>query len=165
MPQMSDPRDLFLHELGDLLYVEKTLVKTLPKLAGEATDEKLRAGFEKHLDETRRHVANLEEVFELLDEPAKAERCLGIDGITQEHDEFMREESPSPDVCDLFLAGAGARAEHYEIASYTGLVTMAKALGERECATLLEKNLKQEEAALRKLETASKRLAKQPAAA
>ena len=31
---------------------------------------------------------------------------------------------------DAFLTGAGARTEHYEIAAYTGLVTMAKAMGE-----------------------------------
>ena len=37
--KMSDPRDLFLHELGDVLYAEKTLIKALPKLQEEASDE------------------------------------------------------------------------------------------------------------------------------
>ena len=60
--------------------------------------------------------------------------------------------------CDLFLTGAGARAEHYEIAAYTGLIGMAESIGEREAVPLLQQNLKQEKAALAKLETAAKRM-------
>ena len=41
----------------------------------------------------------------------------------------------------MFLTGAGARTEHYEIAAYTGLVTMADALGEKDAAKLLRTNL------------------------
>ena len=36
--QMKDPRDLFLHEQR-VLYAERTLVKTLPKLQAEAADD------------------------------------------------------------------------------------------------------------------------------
>ena len=56
----------------------------------------------------------------------------------------MKEEKPSPQVCDLFLTGAGARAEHYEIAAYTGLINMAESMGENEAVPLLQQNLKQE---------------------
>ena len=41
--EMSDPRDLFLHELGDVLYAEQTLVKALPKLQEEASDRSCRS--------------------------------------------------------------------------------------------------------------------------
>jgi len=157
---MTDPRELFLHELGDLLYAENTLVKTLPKLAREATDTDLQKGFEAHLEETKQHVDKLKQVFELVGEKAKAEKCPAIDGITKEHDEFMSEEKPSPVITDLFLTGAGARTEHYEIAAYTGLITMAQALGEKSAVPLLQENLKQEEAALGKLERAAKRLSR-----
>ena len=61
---------------------------------------------------------------------------------------------------DAFLTGAAARAEHYEIAAYTGLVNQARALGEREAVELLQENLKQEKEALKKVETISKRLLK-----
>jgi len=158
MTKMSDPHELFVHELGDLLYAEKVLVKALPKLAEEATDAELRQGFEAHLAETRQHVANLEQVFEKIGQKAKAEKCPGIDGIKTEHDEFMKEEKPSPQVRDLFLTGAGARAEHYEIAAYTGLISMAESMGETEAVPLLQQNLKQEQAALAKLETTAKRM-------
>ncbi len=157
--KMDEPRELFLHELGDLLFAENTLIKALPKLAKEASDAELQKGFESHLEETKRHVANLKQVFEVVGEPAKAEKCPAIEGITKEHDEFMSEENPSPAICDMFLTGSGARAEHYEIAAYNGLITMAEALGEKDAVPLLQENLKQEEAALAKLEKAAKRLA------
>jgi len=164
MPVMSDPRKLFMHELGDVLYAENLLTKALPKMAGEASDEELRAGFEEHLEETRHQVENLKKVFETLGASPKAETCPGMDGITQEHDQFMAQHEPSPAVLDLFLTGAAARTEHYEIAAYDGLISMAKALGERDCVPLLEENLRQEKAALSKLQSAAKRIGKQAAA-
>ena len=159
--KMDDPRELFLHELGDLLYAEKTLYRELPKLAQEATDEELSEAFEAHRDETKQHAANLEQVFELVGEKPKAEKCPAIDGIKAEHDKFIKEEKPSPEVTDLFLTGAGARAEHYEIAAYTGLITMAQAMGENDAVALLQENLKQEKAALAKLEKAATRLSRE----
>ncbi len=160
MTGMNDPRDLLLHELGDILYAENQLVKALPKMAGEATDKRLRAGFEQHLEETKRHVDVVKQAFEALGEKAKAEKCPGIEGIKKEHDEFIAQEKPAPEVLDLFLTGSGARAEHYEIAAYTGMISLARSLGETDCAKLLEKNLKQEEAALKTLTTAADRLGK-----
>jgi ferritin-like metal-binding protein YciE len=161
---MSDPRDLFLHELGDVLYAERTLVKALPKLQEEASDDELRMGFEQHLEETRQHVKNVEQAFATLGEKPTAEKCPGIDGIKKEHDEFVAKESPSQDVLDSFLTGAGARTEHYEIAAYEGLMTMAEAMGETDVAQLLSQNLEQERSALEKLQTIGKRLAREGAA-
>jgi len=160
MPNMTDPRQLFLHELGDILYAEQTLVRTLPKLKGEATDEELAQGFADHLAETKQHVANVEAAFKALKETAKAEKCPGIDGIKKEHDEFVEKESPSPAVLNAFLTGAGARTEHYEIAAYEGLIANAKAMGESEVATLLSENLSQEKEALRLMKSIGQRLAK-----
>ena len=161
--QMSDPRELFLHELGDVLYAERALVKTLPKLQEEASDEELALGFEEHLEQTRQHVKNVEQVFELLGEKPTAEKCPGIEGIKQEHDDFVAKESPSQDVLDAFLTGAGARTEHYEIAAYEGLVTKAEAMGETDAASLLSENLEQEKTALESLKSIGKRLAQEGA--
>jgi ferritin-like metal-binding protein YciE len=163
--QMSDPRALFLHELGDVLYAEQTLVKALPKLQDEASDQELASGFAAHLEETKRHVENLELAFDELGEAAKAEKCPGIEGIKKEHDEFVANESPTPEVLDAFLTGAGARTEHYEIAAYEGLITMADAMGETRVSELLTENLEQEKKALSTMQSIGKRLAEQGATA
>jgi ferritin-like metal-binding protein YciE len=155
---MTSPEDLFVHELEDVYYAEKTLTNVLPKLAQEVSDEEFTEALQKHLDETKEHVANLEQVFEEIGMPAKGEKCPGIDGIKEEHDTFVRENDPSEELLDLFVTGAASRTEHYEIAAYTGLIGMAESIGEKKAAELLAKNLKQEQAALEKVETISKRL-------
>jgi ferritin-like metal-binding protein YciE len=159
MADMTNPRELFLHQLGDLLYVEQTLVKALPKLEKEATDKELAKGFGDHLAETKHQVSNVEKAFKLLGEKPKAEKCPGIEGIKQEHDDFVAQESPSSEVLDSFLTGAGARTEHYEIAAYEGLIVAAKAMGESEVAALLSQNLEQEKEALKLMSAIAKRLA------
>lgn len=162
--QMTTLDDLFTHELGDVLYAERLLEKALPKMAQEATDEELREAFTKHHDETKSHIRNIEQVFDIMGKPASAERCPGMEGIKKEHDEFMQEPPPAA-LCDVFLTGSAARAEHYEIAAYSSLIDTAKALGEDECARLLEENLSHEQHALTKLQAAGKRLAKRQAEA
>ena len=159
---MRDTRELFLHELKDIYYVEQSLTKTLPRLASETKDEELASGLKAHLRQTERHAKNLEKVFSKLGETAQAEQCPGFDGIRQEHDKFLRER-PAQDVLDVFLTGAAARTEHYEIAAYTGLVTMARALGEKDVVPLLEANLKQEKETLRTVERIGRRLSKSAA--
>lgn len=158
--KISDPRELFLHELGDVLTAEKTIVKMLPKLQKEAKDKQLAQGLEKHLKQTRDHVSNVEKAFKALGERPKPETCPGIEGIRTEHDTFMKQSRPTPEMVDVVLAGAATRTEHYEIAVYEGLVTMAKALGETEAARLLDQNLKQDKEMLKEAQANAKRLAK-----
>jgi ferritin-like metal-binding protein YciE len=160
VPQMTTPEQLFEHELQDVYYAEKTLEKVLPKLASEATTRDLSRAFETHLKETRQQIKNLERVFDELGKPAQGASCPGIDGIKAEHDKFMQEEEPTSDIRDLFLTGAAARTEHYEIAAYTGLISMARKMGEKQVVELLDKNLRQEKEALKKVETISKQILK-----
>jgi ferritin-like metal-binding protein YciE len=160
MAVVMSPEQLFVHELQDMYYAEKALTRTLPQLAQEATDGELSRAFSSHLKETQKHVTNIEKVFKEIGKVAQPHHCPGIEGIKKEHDDFMRENQPTPVIRDAFLTGAAARTEHYEIAAYTGLVNQARALGEREAVDLLQQNLKDEKDALKKVESISKRLLK-----
>jgi ferritin-like metal-binding protein YciE len=160
MGQMTTPQQLFEHELKDIYYAERMISQMLPKLAQEATSSQLSRAFEHHLKETRDQIDNLEQVFSEIGKRAQGEQCPGIEGIKREHDLFMQEESPATEIRDMFLTGAAARTEHYEIAAYTGLVAKARALGETEAAKLLNENLKQEKDALKKVQTIEKDLLK-----
>ncbi len=145
---ITDPRAFFLHELGDALTFERTIAKLLPKFEQSATDKKLSQGFKKHFQQTKKHVTNVEKAFKALGKRPKAERCPGIEGIKAEFEQFAKTK-PAPKVFDTFLMGAAARTEHYEIATYEGLVTMAKGLGENEAAKFLQQNLKEDKATLK----------------
>ena len=91
MPEITTPRELFLHELGDILYVERQLADaTLPKLIDEVSDDEFRSGLESHLEQTRGHVANVEQVFKLLGEEPKVEKCVGFDGLKRSTTSWSR---------------------------------------------------------------------------
>jgi ferritin-like metal-binding protein YciE len=157
MPELNTPRDLFLHELGDILYVERRLSdEVLPKLIDEVSDEEFRGGLERHLEETRQHVSNVEQVFELLDEEPEQEECVGFLGLKKEHDQLLEESSAG--LVDIIDVGAAARTENYEIAAYETLRRMAKSMGEERAVDLLDANLKQEKEALREVEKIATRL-------
>jgi ferritin-like metal-binding protein YciE len=157
MSEITSPRELFVHELGDILYVERKLAgETLPKLISEVQDDEFRDALESHLDQTRGHVANVEQVFELLGEEPSAEKCLAFEGLRAEHDKML--EETSRDLIDSVDLGAAARTESYEIAAYEGLRRMAKALGEDKAVDLLDSNLKEEKDALRLVEKISTRV-------
>jgi ferritin-like metal-binding protein YciE len=160
MPEITTPRDLFLHELGDVLYVEEKLEQeVLPQLIGEVTDPELRKGFEKHLEQTRSHVENVESVFEELGEQPTAQECVGFEGLRSEHDTLAGEVIPV--LMDAVATASATRTEHYEIAAYEGLVTKARAMGEKRAVDLLEQNLKDDKETARQLESIAKRLSKE----
>lgn len=162
MPELTTPRDLFLHELGDILYVERALAEeTLPKLIGEVSDEEFKSGLESHLEQTRQHVVNVEKVFELLGEEPEVEKCVGFEGLKKEHDQLIEESSST--LVDIVDVGAAARTENYEIAAYEGLRRMAKAMGEDEAVELLDENLKQEKETLQEVEKIATRLSNESA--
>ena len=160
MPQMTTPQELFEHELKDMYYAERVIAQMLPTLSREASSSQLSRAFDQHLKETRGQIDNLEQVFSEIGKRAQGEQCPGIEGIKRGHDMFMQQESPGSQIKDMFLTGAAARTEHYEIAAYTGLVAKARALGETEAAKLLNENLKQEKEALKKVQTIEKDLLK-----
>ena len=164
MTQITTPRDLFLHELGDIMYVEQKLsTEVLPKLVSEVTDDELRDALEQHLEQTKRHLTNVEKVFEELGESPQAEQCIGFEGLKAEHDK-LRSES-SPDLVDSIDLGAAARTECYEIAAYEGLRRMAKAMGEDKAVDLLDKNLSEEKDALQLVEKIATRVSREAAQA
>ena len=141
--EMDTLKELFVHELKDLLSAEKQLTKALPKMAKAATDEGLAAGFEEHLEQTEEHVNRLEKILEDLDETTRGPKCKGMEGLIEEGKEMMEEVSDD-DVRDAGLISAAQRVEHYEIAGYGCARTYAELLGQKEAVDLLEQTLQEE---------------------
>ncbi|MBB5047556.1 ferritin-like metal-binding protein YciE [Rhodopseudomonas rhenobacensis] len=144
--------DLFVHQLQDIYYAEKQLVKAIPKMADKATDATLKQGFMTHLAETKVHVQRLEQVFEMHGAAVKAVDCPAIDGIIEEAEEVAGEVDDKS-VLDAALINAAQAVEHYEITRYGSLVAWAKQLGRNDCAAVLQKTLDEEKATDKKLTT------------
>jgi ferritin-like metal-binding protein YciE len=150
MTDRTTLRNLFIDELRDAYHAEKQLTKALPKLAKAATAPELRKAIESHLEETEKHVKRLEQVFETLEEPAKAKVCAGMAGIIEEGSEMIKKEDKGAALDAGIIAGA-QRAEHYEMSAYGSLVAWAEALGHDDVIELLEATLEEEKAADEKL--------------
>lgn len=143
---LTDPRELLLHELKDLLFAERKFLTGTRHMIRETNDPTVRGRLEQHLTETEAQIGRLEEAFGLLGEEAKGEQCDGAIGLREEHDHFKEKEDPSPVIMEAFDLGAGLRVEYYEIAAYTTAIAMADALGEADVARLLQESLAEEEA-------------------
>jgi ferritin-like metal-binding protein YciE len=142
--------DLFLDTLKDIYYAERQILKTLPKMASAAQSDALRAGFLEHRDQTEGHVERLDQVFEMLDKPARGKTCEAILGIIEEGKEIMSEFKNTP-ALDAGLISAGQAVEHYEMARYGTLKTWADQLGHKDAAKLLQATLDEEIETDRKL--------------
>jgi len=142
--------DLFAHQLQDIYYAEKQLVKALPEMADKATDPQLKQGFLTHLQETKTHVQRLEQVFKMHGLSVKAVDCPAIDGIIEEAEDVAGDVADDQ-VLDAAIIAAAQAVEHYEITRYGSLIAWAKRLGRNDCANLLEQNLQEEKAADKKL--------------
>jgi ferritin-like metal-binding protein YciE len=143
MAGMDSLEELMQDELKDIYDAEKQLTKALPKLAKKATAPELKDAFEEHLEQTRQHIARLEDVFEQLGMPARGKKCEGMQHLIAEGEEMIGEAEDEA-TRDAIMIASAQKVEHYEIASYGTLRTWANLLGKSDVASLLEETLEEE---------------------
>lgn len=154
---------LLQSELMDIYDAEKRLVRALPKMAKSATSEELREAIQEHLEVTKGQVQRLEQVFKLFGFSAKARPCAGMRGLIEEGEETMNDKAEGA-LMDQALIGAAQRVEHYEMAAYGTVRSMAEQLGNSEAAGLLEETLNEEKEADAKLTEVAEQLFEQMSA-
>lgn len=137
---------LFMEELKDIYWAEKYLVKALPKMQKAAFTNEVANAIADHLEVTKGQVARLEEIFDLLGARAVGKKCEAMEGLVEEANQLIAEEEESV-VRDAGLIIAAQKVEHYEIATYGSLRTLASRMGHSEVASLLEQTLEEEKEA------------------
>jgi ferritin-like metal-binding protein YciE len=137
----------FVDQLKDIYYAEQKLVKAIPEMKNATTTEELEDAFNDHLKQTERHVKRLEKIFKMMDIEAQGKKCEAIDGLINEAKTIINETKPDTMTRDAALIIAAQKVEHYEIATYGGLVQLAVTLGRQRAAELLDKTLSEEEEA------------------
>src|SRR5438067_9390009 len=144
MENINSLESLLLHEVKDLYHAEKQLVKALPKVIKKASSPELKHAVEEHLQQTEGHVNRLEQVFEMLGQPAKSTKCKGMAGILDEAEEVMKYDG-TPEAKDAAIIMSAQKVEHYEIAGYGSAATWADLLGRQDLKNLLGLTLDEEE--------------------
>jgi len=135
----------FVDQLKDIYYAEQQLVKALPEMQKACTTEELEDAFENHLKQTERQVKRLEKVFQLLDQKPEGKKCEAMDGLIKEAKSIISETKEGSMTRDAALIIAAQKVEHYEIATYGGLVQLAVTMNLHRAAELLDKTLQEEE--------------------
>lgn len=144
---ISNPRDLVVQVLGELLYVERRLADdVLPSLANEVGDANLRVALETHYEQTKHHVDRIETVFQRLEVIPTSNRSGPFESAVAEHDELAR-SIVEPRLADLFHAHAALHVEHWEQAAYRTLSPLLP----NEAAGLLKKSYREEDEAAKLL--------------
>ena len=138
---------LFTSQVKDIYWAEKLLVKTLPKMQKAATSSEVKNAFADHLEQTKTHVTRLEQVFDLLGEKALAKKCEAMEGITKEGETIIEETKEDTATRDAGLILAAQKVEHYEIATYGGLVQLSRTMEMNGITALLENILAEEKEA------------------
>ena len=135
---------LFLDQLKDIYYVEKTQVKALGKMAKKATTEELRDILLEHQEVSQEQLSRLDQIFDILGKRAQAKRCPVMDGLQEEAEDMMSETEDDTLTRDVALIITAQKVEHYEIASYGCLATLARTYCIQEVADLLQETLEEE---------------------
>jgi ferritin-like metal-binding protein YciE len=145
---ITNTQELFLHELAETYDAEHTFVFGLQAMGQGASDEDLRSAVANHLEQTRGHIQNLEQVFNQLGQEPYRETNEIAQGAAKELQQGLGEAHQSPELVDCVIVSAAIKVEHFEIASYRGLITAAQQMGQQEeVVNLLQQNLQEEEEA------------------
>ncbi|APZ06822.1 MULTISPECIES: ferritin-like domain-containing protein [Kosakonia] len=142
--QINTLNDLFIHGLSDIYSAEKQLARALTKMAREASNAELVQAFKQHLEETHGQIERIDMLLEAeANVKLKRMKCHAMEGLVEEANEVI-EASEKGTLRDAGLIAAAQKVEHYEIASYGTLCTLAKQLGYKKAAELLAQTLEEE---------------------
>ncbi len=149
--QLLDAADglfkLFTDAVKDIYWAEKQLIKSLPKMAKAAASSSVADAIADHLVQTKTHVERLEQVFELLDKKPQAKKCDAMEGLAKEGEGIIESTDQGTPARDIGIIMASQKVEHYEMATYTGLIKLAGKLNLPEVANILSATLTEEQEA------------------
>lgn len=137
-------QEFFVTSLQEMYWAEINMRNTLATMTEEATTVKLKEAFQLHGEQTEKHAKVLENIFALLGVPPQPEPCVGLQGLFDEGWQVIDESAKGSAQRDVALIIAAQKVEHYEIATYGSLMTLANTLGHKEIVQLLEPVLNEE---------------------
>jgi ferritin-like metal-binding protein YciE len=155
---VANPRDLLLQQLSELLWVERKLFfEIIPAVHDAAHDPDLQQALTAHRTETRLHCVRAEEAIRSVGVEPAAAASPALEKLKEEHEQHAQQITHRV-LRDVFHCAGVVRTEHYELACYDPAIQLARELGHRECAHLLEQNRAEDADALKKIEKLASKL-------
>lgn len=147
-------KDSFVNGLSAMYSTEKLITENASALMQGITNPQTKQVMEQHAKETAQQTQRLEQIFGMIGQTPNPIQPDGIVGILKENEKIQSMGYDAPTL-EAATIGAAQRIEHYEIAGYGLLTSMAKHLGMSDAAGLLGQTLGEEKNANEKLSDAA----------
>ncbi len=148
---INNLQEKFSFELGAMRDAEERFLAGQQTMQALAGSQQLQTMIQEHIAQTQRHIENLDAIFALLGEQAYSNKCDAANGLVMAGSKTTAMIN-DPYVRDCAIVGSLNKVEHFEIASYRGLIVGAELMGQDEIVQLLNQNLKDEEQTAQRLE-------------
>jgi ferritin-like metal-binding protein YciE len=140
---LGNLRELYINQLRQLHSAETQITEALPKMIEKVTSPELKQALQTHLQETKGHVARVEQILEQCTGKVDSKKNKGIAALITEGEDVITDAS-DPSVRDAGIIAAAQKVEHYEMAAYGTVRNFAEILGESQQSELLEQTLDEE---------------------
>jgi ferritin-like metal-binding protein YciE len=140
---MDEIQKLMVEQLRDAYSAEKQATRAMQKMMKQSRNEKLRQGFQMHIEQTEGQIERLEQALEQLGAKPGRKVCEAMRGLVEEANHEMAEAEKGP-MMDVVIIAAAQRIEHYEIAAYGTMATLANSAGQQDLGKLLGQTLEEE---------------------
>jgi ferritin-like metal-binding protein YciE len=141
---IANVNDFMAQALGEIYDAEHQFLEGQQEMEQQATDQELKSSIQQHISDTEQQIRNLEQVFDQLGQQPQRQTNEVAQGLVREAQQNMQ-EAENEAIRDCVINAAVIKVEHFEIASYRGLVVGAQQMGEQEIGSLLTENMQQED--------------------
>ncbi len=156
---IKDLNAVFLNNLKEVYFIEKSLVKVLGKLKSKMSMSDIKANLESHKKDTMDHVRRIEEIFDWIG-IKRTESKVGTLTVMEKELDSKLNKNLSKEAKDFFILEAATKTERMEISYYESMILIAKEIdfeSKVKILSNLRKNLSDEERALKKVNSAIKK--------
>lgn len=141
----SPLEQFFTAQLKDMYYAERRIGEMLDEMISACYSEELEDSVMRHRNQTERHKKRLQKIFSMIGVEAEENKCEAVEGLIKEAKEIRDMTRPETATRDAAMIIALQKIEHYEIATYGGLLELAITMDLHQAARLLDKTLVEEE--------------------
>jgi ferritin-like metal-binding protein YciE len=140
------------YELAATIDAEQQLLQGMQQLQGQATDPQLQQQLERHITQTQQQVEQLQQLVSQMG-GGQQQQCAAARGLVADAQK-VTQEAGTPELRDAAIGAAWLKGEHFEVATYRGLVMGAQMMGQQQAQQILQQILQQEDATAQQIEGA-----------
>jgi ferritin-like metal-binding protein YciE len=135
---------LFMFEVAKMLDAEHLILGRLQMMAREVDHSALKHALTRHQTQTEEQIKHLNKIFDAYGLEPQRIPSKTFHTLNMEYQDLLLSLG-DPEFKELVTALTAEKVEHYEIAAYRGLLTLAQELGKPDFVDLIKINLGQEQ--------------------